>query len=66
MLTAHCADEVHDAYVAMAERGYRHLVVVDDEGRLAGIVTQGDFLRHIGFDELASVKRVSDVMKKML
>ncbi len=62
--TAHYNDEVHDVYVAMSGKGYRHLIVVDDEGKLAGVVTEGDFLRYIGFDALAKVKRVADVMTK--
>jgi len=33
------------AYRLMADHGYRHLVVVDSEGRLAGVVSEGDFLR---------------------
>ncbi len=64
--SAHIEDEIHDAYLAMSEKGYRHLVVVDDDGRLMGVVTQGDFLRHIGFDDLNRNKQVSDVMTKTI
>ncbi|MSO64359.1 MAG: CBS domain-containing protein [Alphaproteobacteria bacterium] len=33
-----------DALQRMQERGYRHLPVVDDKGRLTGIVSRRDFL----------------------
>jgi len=66
LLTAHVNDEIHDAYLLMSEKGYRHLVVVDDNDQLAGVVTQGDFLRHIGFDNLNKAKQVSDVMTKTI
>ncbi len=59
-------DEIHDAYRKMANKGYRHLIVVDEEEKLAGIVSQGDFLRHIGFDTLKKVKIVSDIMTKAI
>ena len=58
-------DEIHDAYIVMSSKGYRHLIVVDDENKLAGVVTQGDFLRNIGFDNLLYSQNVKDVMSKV-
>lgn len=40
---------VAPAYRLMVEGKARHLVVVGADGRLAGIVGEGDFLRHLGF-----------------
>ena len=60
-----CVEEtilVHDAYMKMEEKGYRHLVVVDESGQFVGVVSEGDFLRHIGFEELGKFKIVSEVM----
>lgn len=60
-----CMDEdtvLHDAYLAMEEKKYRHLVVTDAEGRYLGVVSEGDFLRHMGFEHLAKFKRVQDAM----
>jgi len=51
-----------DAYAMMEEKGYRHLVVVDEEGVFAGVVSEGDFLRHIGFEQLSKQKLVSEAM----
>jgi diguanylate cyclase (GGDEF)-like protein/PAS domain S-box-containing protein len=63
-----CIEEsvhLHDAYIIMEEKEYRHLVVVDEAKRFVGIVTEGDFLRHMGFEELSKVKVVADVISKM-
>jgi diguanylate cyclase (GGDEF)-like protein/PAS domain S-box-containing protein len=60
-----CMDEntvLHDAYLAMEEKKYRHLVVTDGEGRYRGVVSEGDFLRHMGFEHLVKFKRVQDAM----
>lgn len=60
-----CADEslyLHDAYAIMEEKGYRHLVVTDPLGRFTGVVSEGDFLRHIGFEQLGKFKVVSEAM----
>lgn len=53
---------LHDAYALMEEKGYRHLVVVDEVGLFAGVVSEGDFLRHIGFEQLGKFKVVSEAM----
>jgi diguanylate cyclase (GGDEF)-like protein/PAS domain S-box-containing protein len=60
-----CVDEslyLHDAYRIMEEKKFRHLVVVNREKRFVGVVSEGDFLRHIGFDELGTLKRVEEAM----
>ncbi|MBU1657974.1 EAL domain-containing protein [bacterium] len=60
-----CVEEtlhIHDAYMIMQSKGYRHLVVVDTLKRFTGIVSEGDFLRHIGFEGLSKFKIVSDIM----
>lgn len=54
--------DLHDAYMVMEERGYRHLIVTDDSGILSGVVSEGDFIRHIGFEEAGKYKIVSDAM----
>ncbi|MBD3810324.1 MAG: CBS domain-containing protein, partial [Sulfuricurvum sp.] len=54
--------QMHDAYALMDEKRFRHLVVTDEEGIFVGVVTEGDFLRHIGLDHLTQFKRVHDAM----
>ncbi len=54
--------QLHDAYGLMEEKGFRHLIVVDESGRFSGVVTEGDFLRHIGFEHLGKFKIVAEAM----
>lgn len=54
--------DTRDAYRQMSERGYRHLAVVDGEGRLAGIVSEGDFMHHLGMEYLLELKTVASAM----
>lgn len=54
--------DLHDAYVLMEDKGYRHLIVIDDNGVFKGVVSEGDFLRHLGFEEAGRFKNVSDAM----
>lgn len=55
---------VHDAYILLTDKGYRHLIVVDENGIYQGIVSEGDFLRHMGLDHLSKVQLVEHAMDK--
>lgn len=62
-----CADDsvsLHSAYGMMEERGVHHLIVTGANGKLLGVVTEGDFLRHIGFEHLSRFKSVTDAMSR--
>ncbi|MCX8018325.1 MAG: CBS domain-containing protein, partial [Rhodocyclaceae bacterium] len=52
------------AYQEMAERQLRHLLALDEDGRLAGIVTEADFLHHLGEEYLVEVKTVASAMDR--
>lgn len=54
--------DTRDAYRQMSARGFRHLAVVDCEGRLAGIVSEGDFMYHLGMEYLVELKTVASAM----
>jgi diguanylate cyclase (GGDEF)-like protein/PAS domain S-box-containing protein len=56
--------DYRDAYRLMSARGYRHLAVVDALGRLTGIVSEGDFLHHLGMDYLVELKTVASAMDR--
>lgn len=56
------SQHLHDAYMMMEEKAYRHLVIVDEVGEFVGIVSEGDFLRHMGFDALNRFKTVAEAM----
>lgn len=57
---------IHDAYLAMEKSGFRHLVVVKKTDTYLGVVTEGDFLRHMDFEEIAKLKSIEDVMNNSL
>lgn len=44
LLTARLDDDIYDVVKNMRERRIRHLLVVDSEGRLAGVLSIRDFL----------------------
>lgn len=50
------------AYQLMLEKRVRHLIVVDEEGGLLGLVSEGDFLQHMGMEYLVELKTVSSAM----
>ncbi len=54
----------HDAYTMMQSQGYRHVIVIDDDEALIGVVSEGDFIRQIGFIEIPVIKVVEDIMKE--
>jgi len=56
--------DFREAYRILQERQFRHLVVVDNEGVLLGIVTEGDFLHHLDAGDLSEFKKAENVMSK--
>lgn len=51
-----------DAYHLCAQKGVRHLIVVDGEGDLYGIASDTDFMRVLGLDVLSGQEKVEQVM----
>ncbi|MBU0720635.1 PAS domain S-box protein [bacterium] len=58
--------DYRDAYMTMVERGIRHLVVVDEQNTLLGILDEGDFLRHLSPEQLLAIKEIEKVMSKLV
>lgn len=56
--------DFREAYRMLQERGFRHLVVVDERGLLLGIVTEGDFLHHLDAGDLSEFKKAENVMSR--
>ena len=56
--------DYRSAYQLMSDRRIRHLIVVDDDGLLAGIVSEGDFLDLLGYEHLLQVRDVSGIMTR--
>ena len=44
--------ELHTGYMCMQEQGFHHLVIINNNGEYQGVVSEGDFLRHMGYKEL--------------
>ncbi|MCU7937391.1 MAG: PAS domain S-box protein, partial [Candidatus Thiodiazotropha sp. (ex Dulcina madagascariensis)] len=64
LLTARGELGFHDAYRMMTERSYRHLLVVDEAERLIGLVSEADFLHHMGMEYMVELKTVSANMTR--
>ncbi len=56
--------DFREAYRLLQERGFRHLVIVDGNGRLQGIVTEGDFLQHLDAGDLSEFKSAEKIMSR--
>jgi diguanylate cyclase (GGDEF)-like protein/PAS domain S-box-containing protein len=54
--------DFHDAYRLMTERAFRHLLIVDRDGCLMGLVSEADFLHHMGMEYLVELKTVESTM----
>jgi diguanylate cyclase (GGDEF)-like protein/PAS domain S-box-containing protein len=63
-LTAPLNMDFCDGYRLISEKGFRHLVVVDDAGQLAGVVSEADFMHHMGMEYLVELKTVGSTMTR--
>ncbi len=64
LVTLRPGASAYQAAVAMARHGIRHVLVVDDQGRLTGIVSQNDLfaLQRVGVKEISEqIRRASDM-----
>ena len=62
LLTIYEDTDFRDAYMTMTENGYRHLVVVNHENKLLGLLSEGDFLKYHTPEQLLAAKDVNFVM----
>ncbi|MEL0584551.1 MAG: EAL domain-containing protein [Candidatus Thiodiazotropha sp. (ex. Lucinoma kazani)] len=65
-LTAGEEYEFLDAYRMMTEKSYRHLLVIDKVGCLVGLVSEADFLHHMGMEYLVELKTVGSTMSRQV
>ena len=66
VLTANKNVEVYTAYNLLMTSKIRHLIVVDDENHAVGVVTQSNLIEHLGYEYFIEIKKVSEVMTKIL
>jgi CBS domain-containing protein len=52
------------AYSVLMENNFRHLVITDDDGQLAGVATLSDMLDGMGVEYFVDLKQVVSVMTK--
>jgi PAS domain S-box-containing protein len=53
-----------DAYQLCLRDGIRHLVIIDDDKRLSGVVSETDFRLHINLATLAGRRQIAPVMSR--
>ncbi|TVO70038.1 EAL domain-containing protein [Sedimenticola selenatireducens] len=53
-----------EGYKLISEHFVRNLIVVDDAGRLVGLVTENDFLKHLSWEFMVHFKRVGILMTR--
>jgi len=58
--------KLFDAYSVLTEHHFRHLVVADDDGLLAGVVTLTDMLDGMGMEHFVDLKQVTAIMSTNL
>jgi CBS domain-containing protein len=66
VLRANKHTELYAAYNLLVTYKVRRLVVVDDENHAIGVVTQSNLIEYLGYEYFIEVKRVSEVMTKVL
>lgn len=55
---------IYEAYNLLETNRIRHLVIVDDNGELAGLVTQSDIMKNLGLEYFVEIKNISKIMTK--
>ncbi|MBI4692706.1 MAG: EAL domain-containing protein [Gammaproteobacteria bacterium] len=63
-VTAPAGIDFYAAMALMQRFGIRHLVAVDEKGRLAGIATETDFRSHIGLEVLKRIRDLTAIMER--
>ena len=66
VLTANKNVEMYTAYNLLVTSKIRHLIVVDDENHAVGVITQSNLIEHLGYEYFVELKKVSQIMTKIL
>lgn len=66
VVTAGTDITIFEATYILTTRHIRHLVIVDDNGNTAGVLTQTDIIKHHGMDYFVGEKKVNAVMTKKI
>ncbi|MBU1139650.1 MAG: CBS domain-containing protein, partial [Proteobacteria bacterium] len=66
LLTAGREMDIYSAYDLLNTHKIRHLVVVDDDNKLCGVVTQSNMMDHLGYEYFIEFKKIRQVMTRDL
>ena len=66
VLTAGEDTDIYTAFNLLETNDIRHLVVVNHENQVVGVVTQSNMIEHLGLEYFIEVKKVSQIMTKIL
>jgi len=64
VLTARREMDIYSAYHLLSNHKIRHLVVVDDDNKLCGVVTQSNMIDHLGYEYFIEFKKIFQVMTR--
>ncbi len=64
VLTAAREMDIYSAYNLLSAHKIRHLVVVDDDNKLCGLVTQSNMIDHLGYEYFIEFKKIYQVMTR--
>ncbi len=64
VVTVNASTDETQAYRLCLQENIRHLVVVNDEGRLAGVLSETDFRLHMQLEVIAGHRQVASVMSR--
>lgn len=57
-------DDIMTAIHSLVNRNIRHLVAVDNEGEICGVLTLTDFLKKLGFEYFVDFKDIEELMDR--
>lgn len=57
---------LYESFNIFGHSNIRHIVAVDDSGRVSGVVTQSSLIKNLGLEFFPSVKDVSRIMSKIV
>ncbi len=64
LIKANIDTNIYEAYSLLETNRIRHLVIVDSNGDLAGVITQSDIMKNLGVEYFVEIKNISKIMTK--
>lgn len=64
LITTNINTNIYEAYSLLETNRIRHLVIVDSNGDLAGVITQSDIMKDLGVEYFVEIKNISKIMTR--